>query len=178
MALDVAQHPCAALGIGPSGMLVVTSSTSSKPKAAPRAGHAHNTLGFRPRRAPSCAKLALTGVQTPAAMPSIPILSPFPQGSSSRQGDLGSHKDHPQPEAGALRGAGEQSTAGSKQRLQTLSGTCGRRCRSSRPAAFPTQAGVFAHSTGCQLHPHLCQQHVAVPGHLHNTPTDPHSSPS
>lgn len=36
-------------------------------------------------------------------------------------------------------------------------------------ARAAAQAGVFAHGAGSQPRPHLCQQHVAVLGHLHNT---------
>lgn len=40
-------------------------------------------------------------------------------------------------------------------------------------ARAAAQAGVFARGAGSQPRPHLCQQHVAVPGHLHNTSVTP-----
>lgn len=45
------------------------------------------------------------------------------------------------------------------------------RVEPARVAGAAAQAGVFACGAGSQPRPHLCQQHLAVLGHLHNTST-------
>ena len=148
------------------------------PKQHPRAGHRCNTLGRRRRRVRSCpgrtghATPRLAGVQTPAPS-STRAEHPHPLAFSTGQHQARGFR----ATRGAQRGAGDgervQITARSEQRLQTLAAAAGayvQGCQSGSLAALGAGAGVFARGASCKPRPHLCQQHVAVPGHWHNTP--------